>query len=247
MKKTIIFTIFAASLLMATGCADNSNNEINVIDTSVSGPSTEVVDIGAQTPSEIVPEMLTSYSSTGVIYYNGNPWDYNKSASCNVVFGTVTSSNSGDNRVITIPIVLEMTGEYTSDCIDYSSCITPSFELCDSNTGIILPAQRGKGNSGYAYGGAIMNGDQTVNINYSCDYQSEKSDWVPSSTGQDGTYERKITFNIVYTVQVPQGYNGLALKVTPVDAYSPGLEASSGETHFITDEYPEGTRVFAIN
>ena len=244
-RKKLILMLALATTITLCACGQNDTAEmsqINVVDPTLI--EEEVTDTTVVDLSEVVPEMLTNYEADGVIYYNGNPWDYNKVSPCNIVFGTVTSSMSGDNKVITVPIVLQMTGEYTDSCIDYSCCITPSFELCDINSGVIMPAQRGKGNSGYAYGGSIVNGDQTIAINYSCDYTCTKGGW--ESVG-DGTFTRNITFNITYTIQVPQSYSGLVLKVTPVDSYSVGQEAASGESHFITDEYPAGTRVFSIN
>ncbi len=226
-----------AAVLLAgfvIGCGEK-----NVVDNT----GTDVAPVDNKS-IETICEDLQSCSMDGVIYYQVNPTQYNEVSTANVAFGQVVSAPEQDNKVkVTLPVTISMKGKYTSDCIDYSGCITPSFELFDRYTSVVFPVNTGVGDGNYNYSGAIKSKDKSVEVSYSCDYSFNLSAWNASS---DDNFERDIAVDVVYTIVMPSDYDGLAIKVTPVRSYGTGVNAATGAIVYVQDDYPDGTRVFAV-
>lgn len=225
-----LIVILAATMI---GCSGSTESAISDDNGNANGGSIETICEGLQ-----------SCSMDGVIYYQINPEEYNEVASANIAFGAVTSIPDQDNKVnVTLPVTITMKGKYTADCIDYSGCITPAFELFDRYTSVVFPVNTGVGDGSYNFSGAIKSKDKSVDVSYTCDYSFDMLGW---NEANDGSYERDILVNVTYSVTMPADYDGLAIKVTPVRNYNTGVSTATGAIVYVQDDYPEGTRVFAV-
>lgn len=226
--------IVAMSACVLIGCGQESKE--------VTTPAVDTTPVSASI--ETICDELQSCSMDGIIYYQLNPENYNEVAESNISFGQVTRENvDAENVKVTLPVSITMKGKYTSDCMDYSGCITPSFELFDRYTSVVFPVNTGVGNGSYNYSGAIKSRDKSVNVSYDCQYSIVFSEW--NSLGND-TFDRDIIVSATYSVTMPSDYDGLAIKVTPVRQYSTGISEATGAITYVQDDYPEGTRVFSI-
>lgn len=119
-KKYMLAGVAAMLLTGMVGCASNAGTTSTVAD-AIQEDNKSI---------ETICEDLQSLSMDGVIYYQVNPVEYNEVSTANISFGQVTSIPDQDSKVkVTLPVTITMKGKYTNDCIDYSGCITPSFEL----------------------------------------------------------------------------------------------------------------------
>lgn len=230
-------TLIASLAVGCTGCSSNAaTNEVGT-----SGAAGDV----AYTSVETTCEPLTNCSMDGVIYYQPNPEEYHEVANADIAFGEVTREDIDGTKVkLTLPVTITMKGKYTADCMDYSGCITPSFELADKYTSVIFPVNTGTGDGSYNYGGSIKSKDKSVDISYTCDYGVRFLGW---NNNGDDTYTRDMVYTVTYTVIMPADYDGLAIKLTPSRQYTTGIASATGLTTYVQDDYPEGTRVFSIN
>jgi len=185
--------------------------------------------------------------SQGIVYYAQNPEEYSKSVTCSVSCGNVEISDSGSNEIITVPMTLIMQGEYTEDCVDYSCAITPSIEIADKYSGLVMPVRVLEGEDGYSYNGTMQHSGENISIVYSCVISSQVSEWTQTS---DGRYVCDIIFEAIFTITVPGGYDGFVFKITPAtEFFSDESVGSSGEissNERIIDDYPEGTVLMEI-
>ena len=237
-KKYMLAGVAAMLLTGMVGCASNAGTTSTVAD-AIQEDSKSI---------ETICEDLQSLSMDGVIYYQVNPVEYNEVSTANISFGQVTSIPDQDSKVkVTLPVTITMKGKYTNDCIDYSGCITPSFELFDRYTSVVFPVNTGVGDGNYNYSGAIKSRDKSVDVAYSCDYSFNLSGWNECSDSSLGaSHERDIVVNVTYTITMPADYDGLAIKVTPVRNYGTGISTASGSIVYVQDDYPDGTRVFSV-
>lgn len=235
----MIITMAASLVVGCSGCSNNSastatgTEEVN----SSTAP-------GAPASVETICGPISNCSMDGVIYYQLNPEEYNEVSSADICFDEVTTESiDGEKVKLTLPVSITMKGKYTADCLDYSGCITPSFELFDRYTSVIFPVNTGTGDGSYNYGGTIKSKDKSVDVSYTCDYSVRFLGW---NNNGDNTYSRDIVYSVTYTVIMPADYDGLAIKVTPSRQYTTGISQATGITSYVQDDYPDGTRVFQI-
>lgn len=235
MKRGLVCLLLAG--IFMTGCGDNSVNNINrEIETSVSNMSAEE-EQAEDAGSEIGD--LEDCVVAGLICYQTNPEEYNKVSDCNISFGQIMENIESDNKVITIPVKMKMTGEYTVDCMDYSFAITPCIVIADKETGVIFPVENGNGTGEYANSGSIVDQGESIAIAYNCKYYSAEGGW---SENADGSFYKDIEFDIEYSVKAPKDYQGLLLGVAPVESYEQYLDDEiPGSIHDI-----ENIRIFNV-
>ena len=243
MKRRIIALFICLALVNLAGCGDAADI------TSISGDNTLPSNDGQAPAADVTYveanglEILPHGDAvlTGVVYYGADPENYNMQTACNITAGEVTSSSDGSIDVLQIPFTLTMTGEYTDDCIAYTSAITPSICLADKYTGLILPVKDSVGDEGFSYSASLGTADGNMDITYGCDVKCTTSDYYVSD---DNKNVCDIIFEVTYTVTVPAGYDGLILKITPVTEYYEESDDDAGEltsSECIADDYPDGT------
>lgn len=154
----------------------------------------------------------------GILGYRTNPEEYNRLSPCEIHFDQVIikDGQSADVKEIVIPVKMTMMGEYTSDCMDYSFAVTPRLLLADKATGVIFQTQEANGSGDYSYGGNIINGSQEMKVSYKCEYYMAEGEWIAK---EDEQFEKKLDFDITYTVNVPADYDGLVLCIVPLENY----------------------------
>ena len=236
-------TLAAVVMLGLTGCSNDDNEPIELVPYVAGTESPSSNGVAASDMQNINIEAMADYDSTGVVYYIGNPYEYNYQAPCRISFGQITSSVQDGTKTLTLPVTMQMQGSYDTDCIDYSDCLTPSFELADKYTGVIFPTRRALGSSGYAYSGSVVSEGNSINVTYTCDYSCEEGDW--KSVGDD-VFAKDIIINVTYQISMPESYDGLVLKVTPLAGYFEENAEQNTPTEYLTDVWPEGTRVFTL-
>ena len=246
MAREKISRIIKMCFVIAAGCMVMCGCSLDKADVASTEPSVSAGAVQTNGSSiETVCDELQNCNVDGVIYYQLNPENYNEISSAAISFGEVATEAIDSQRVkVTLPVSITMHGKYTEDCIDYSGCITPSFELFDRYTSVLFPVNTGVGDGSYNYGGSIISNNRTVDVSYTCDYDVKLLGW---NANGDETFSRDIVYNVTYTVLMPADYDGLAIKVTPVTQYSTGISAPTGVTAYVQDDYPDGTRVFAVH
>ena len=182
----------------------------------------------------------------GIVYYGVSPSEYNRVVTCEIKKGDVISVSSDGFTQMTIPITLTMEGEYTDECISYTSAVTPSIDIADRYTGLIIPTEDLSGDDGLSYSVSLPFNDGTIDISIACDVTDTVSEY---RTLDDGRYVCDIIFNVTYTIMEPEGYDGLIFKIAPVREYIPETEKTDGDisgSECILDDYPDGTVLMEI-
>lgn len=269
MEKTV--WIIMAFLLLCSGCALREEVESSGTDSPVTEPETaapipELVietEIDSQTEPETEPvilpyceeigaevEPLTDFCSTGIIYYKDNPERYHQTADCFVTVNEVTIAELEEEQcqMITVSLGVAMEGIYTADGIDFSECITASFELCDYYTGRIFPARETSGDDAYEGSVVLEYDDIRLDIVYSCEVSFGQEGWIWQ---EEGFYTKKLLFDVVYKIKVPKNYDGVLLAVVPVTKYTEessdfDTEKSRNEDSYISDEQYDGVKLFQV-
>lgn len=247
MKKKLVLVLTILALGIA-GCG-NSEAEIsdsNIIDnpvTEYSEDGIEIIDFdSSKAPQEAEYEMLQNMTAYGVIYYKGNPTEYNKATECSIIFDEPVTTENGETKTIVLPVKLCMKAEYTEDCMDYSGCITPSLDLCDSESGVLMTGETVEGQDGYTISGTIVSDGNSIAVSAECNADCQEVNWVAEGSG----FVKDVVFTATYMVTVPADYDGLAIKVTPVYNYSE-YEAMPDRIGTHAHDYmPEGVRLFKL-
>ena len=250
-KKTIII-IASAMLLSLCACGQNTGT----VSANLPSASGDVQSDEGNSQSFTGSNYADAYdlkinayedvSCDGIIYYGVSPEEYNKVTDCIVETGDVSSVSSDGITQLTIPLMLTMTGEYTDECISYTSAITPAIDLADRYTGLIIPTGELNGDDGFSYSVSVPYNDDTINISLACDVTDTMSEY---RTADDGSYVCDIIFNVTYTIAMPDDYDGLIFKITPVREYVPETEDADGDisgNECILDDYPDGTILMEI-
>lgn len=237
-NKYIGFGLLLSCLLVACG------NETPATQLVAEGEYTEIVE----EDNEIVPETLlfneiSDFESTGVIYYKGNPEKYNQSATCFVDFGEVESLTEATSKTYTLPVKLTMEALYSSDCVEYAGVITPSIEICDKNTEVIFTAEEVIEDSGYSCSGTIESNNKSVPVSLNCQCTYIEGNWQDNG---NGGFVKSEEFDVLYKITVPSDYDGLAMKITPIEGYAEYLSMQEAGYQYISDYMPENTKIFEI-
>ena len=150
MKKRMFCILISAVLLNMAGCG-NAETAGSVSDEGLTSENaatlTADVSYAESAGLEVLPH--GDALSTGVVYYGADPENHNMQTECIITAGEVSVSSVGDTDELQIPFTFTMTGEYTDECVNYSSAITPSVCFADKYTGLILPVKDTEGDDVY--------------------------------------------------------------------------------------------------
>ena len=251
-NKNIIGAVVLLLTFSLTACGGSRGDSVSGAGMPLEAGDDPGTDVTAFTGSNYEEAYGLSVSDDdnitcdGIVYYGVSPSEYNRQVSCEIKKGNVTNVSSDGINQLTIPLTLTMEGEYTSECISYTSAVTPSIDFADRYTGLIIPTEDLSGDDGLSYSVSLPFNDGTIDISIACDVADTVSEY---RTLDDGRYVCDIIFNVTYTIMVPEGYDGLIFKITPVREYIPETEKTDGDisgSECILDDYPDGTVLMEI-
>ncbi len=140
-------------------------------------------------------------------------------------------------QLVTLEVEVHLPVPLDESTMDAWSC-SWSNQLADRYTGLVLPSKDTYGSDGFDYQAQVSYDGEDYDIYYSKQVEVEGSGWYDTA---DGGRRNDRYFHQVYTLRVPEGYDGLVYGLIPSYQYSEetNYDTVDEETSYVTDTDPE--------
>ncbi len=190
----------------------------------------------------------TSYPTQGYVSVESNPEEFEFiSADGTINSISICDANKEGYQIVTISN--STSGLWTATAGEYYDMITlPGVALCDIYTGQIFPDASTYGDVELVNTTILNWGEQSYPIDYIQDVNWVDSEWIEPD--EDEPYKIK-TYNQAWTVAIPKGYDGLALR-TGILTEAPNSDEEyntfdNDTVEYIMDEWKDGRYLIRVS
>ncbi len=198
----------------------------------------------------------TWFTTQGVWYDSENRSDFGCIGGVDVSINDITIRDAEKEGYQVVTIYTSMTGyiSMNEQIASYWDTLTnmkmPGVEICDIYTGRVLPSAATSGDvelvntANLTWGGITYSIDYIHEINGNWD--DELDEW-----NEDGILYKGGLANVVQTITIPKGYDGLAIRIVPItEGTSPNQEYNVFDNTtegYILDDWKEGSYLMRVS